>query len=138
MGNFNGCHGSSRVWEFRSETATWIVWSVGHDPPTPRAGSAAAAWRTLTPCTDLAPSVMLDKSTAANVAKLLRTIRRREGLTILHDREFGRRGPAKPIGGCRSIRELSRLLGVSFRRARSIYAASSDDAAGRSAVNGLR
>lgn len=133
MGNFNGCLGGSRVWEFRSESATWIVWRVGHDPPTPRAGSAAAAWP-LPPCTDLAPASMFDKSTAAAVARLLRAIRRREGLVILHDRVFGRSGPAKPIGGCRSIRELSRTLGVSFWRARAIYEASSGDAANGIAV----
>ena len=136
MGNFNGCLGGSRVWEFRSESATWIVWRVGYDPPTPRAGSAAAAWPTLTPCTDLTPCVLVDKVTAANVAKLMRRIRRDQGLVVLHDRDFVRPGPAKPVGGCRSIRELSRTLGVSFRRARSIYADSLDldgDAAGSAA-----
>jgi len=134
MGNFNGCLGGSRVWEFKGDGCTWITWSVGYDQPTPRAGSALSEFSSLTPCTDLAPSVMVDKVTAAGVAKLVRQIRRNQGMTILHDRDFTLPGPAKPVAGCRSIRELSRTLGVSFRRARSIYADFSDDAAGETAV----
>lgn len=116
MSNFNGCLGGSRVFEFRSATASWIVWSVGHDPPTPCAGAALAAWPTLQVCNDLAPASMLDKPTAAAVARLLRSIRRREGVRILHDRPF-RRGPARPAGGEVSIRALARRLGVSWRQA---------------------
>jgi hypothetical protein len=134
MANPNGASPYSRVFEFRNESSTWIVWSVGHDPPTPRAGSAAAAWSTLKPCTDLAPVTMFTKATAANVAKLLRTVRQREGLVILRDRDFVRPGPPKPVGGCRSIRSLAKTLGVSYRRARAICADSGDDAVGGSAV----
>ncbi len=117
MGNFNGCLAGHRVWEFRNATQTWITWSVGFDPPTPRAGTAAAAWSTLTACSDLAPSVMLDKVTAANVARLLRSIRRREGLQVLWDRPFRGPSPPTPAGGEPSIRALARRLGVSRRRA---------------------
>ena len=117
MSNYNGCLAGSRVWEFRDATRTWITWSVGYDPPTPRAGSAAAAWPTLQVCNELAPSVMIDKVTAAGVARLLRTIRRREGLVILHERPFRGPSPPRAAGGEVSIRALARRLGCSRRQA---------------------
>ena len=126
MSNFNGCHGGHCVREFRDATRTWITWSIGFDPPVPSAGSALAAFASLTPCLELAPATMFTRSVASNVARLLRTIRRGEGMTILHDRDFTLPGPATPVGGCRSIRELSRSLGISFRRARSVYLDSLD------------
>ena len=114
MANFTGCLGGSRVWEFKGDGCSWVTWSVGHDPPTPRAGSAAAAWLTLTVCNELAPATMFDRKTALALVALLKTIRRREGLRILAGRSYTGSGPHPvPVAGYRSMRAAARALGIS-------------------------
>jgi len=118
MPNPNGPHAYHRVWEFRNKSATWIVWKIGHDPPTPRAGLALAAWPTLTVCYDLAPGTMFTRPVATAIARLLRAIRRGEGLTILHNRHFchppGHPRPVMIDGvNYRSEKQASLMLGIS-------------------------
>lgn len=71
------------------------------------------------------PSVLLTASTAAGVARLRRGQLRRRGLRVLSDRVYSGSGRLRPACGCRSIRQLARVLGVS-RRLASRYAGYSD------------
>jgi len=114
----SGPNAYHRVWEFRNKSATWIVWKIGHDPPVPTVGSALAAWGTLAVCYDLAPGTMFTRPAATAVARLLRSIRRGEGLTILHDRQFGRPpGHPRPVTidgvNYRSEKQAAAVLGIS-------------------------
>ncbi|BBO34208.1 hypothetical protein PLANPX_3820 [Lacipirellula parvula] len=135
MSNCEGNQPSHRVWEFKGDGRTWIAWAVGHDPPEPTPGSAASrAFDSLTPCNELAPSSMLDKAAAIALARLIKGIRRGQGLEVLAGRAFGGSGPIRPAGGCRSLRALARMLGCSRRQA-SKYAGF-DDYDGRSGRSG--
>jgi hypothetical protein len=127
--NPNGCANFSRVWEFRvpGDHRTWITWSVGYDEPRPVAGAVLAWFAECNPRPDLslAPAVFLPRPGAIALAKLLRRIRRRDGLTVLHDRTYGGSRPMRPACDCRSIRSLAAKLGISRRQA-SKYAGYSD------------
>ncbi|BBO35532.1 hypothetical protein PLANPX_5144 [Lacipirellula parvula] len=118
MANINGSAPSHRVWEFRSESATWIAWSSGYDPPQPAAGSAAAiAMADLKVCHELAPSSMLDRTAAIALARLLRAIRRGEGLEVLAGRAYAGAGPhPRACLGFRSIRAAAAATGLSRRQ----------------------
>ena len=64
-----------------------------------------------------APASAMPASAAAALAQLIRRLLAADGVRLLRDRDYHGSAPPRPAGGCRSIRELAKTLGISRRQA---------------------
>ena len=121
------------VWEWSDDSRFYVGHGYGLTPWSdfePRPGTELEAWSKAGVVLDwsLAPRMPLTRSAAAQVAGLLRRLRRDQGFTLVRNRVYRGPGPTRPAGGCPSVHALARRLGVSWRQAAKFAdSAGSDD-----------